>query len=86
MKRSNIECTERNLQMVIRYINGETLRELDNFYGFASGRAQQITVKALRRVQSDHKVKAVPKKELRLNADCWIDMLKATVLSRGVTS
>tara|TARA_R110000787_G_scaffold167889_2_gene280853 strand:- start:4011 stop:4271 length:261 start_codon:yes stop_codon:yes gene_type:complete len=86
MKRSNIECTERNLQMVIRYINGETLRELDNFYGFASGRAQQITVKALRRVQSDHKVKAVPKKELRLNASYWIDMLKATVLCRGVTS
>ena len=86
MKRSNIECVERNLQMVIRYINGETLRELDNFYGFASGRAQQITVKALRRVQSTHQVKAVPKKELRLNADYWIDMLTATVLLRGVTS
>tara|TARA_R110000772_G_scaffold99997_3_gene200053 strand:+ start:1212 stop:1472 length:261 start_codon:yes stop_codon:yes gene_type:complete len=86
MKRSNIECTERNLQMVIRYINGETLRELDNFYGFASGRAQQITVKALRRVQSEHQVKAVPKKELRLSADYWIDMLTATVLQRGTTS
>ena len=86
MKRSNIECTERNLQMVIRYINGETLRELDNFYGFASGRAQQITVKALRRLQSVHQVKAVPKKELRLNASYWVGMLKATVLIRGVKS
>jgi hypothetical protein len=86
MKRSNIECVERNLQMVIRYINGETLRELDNFYGFSSGRAQRITVKALRRVQSTHQVKAVPKKELRLNADYWIDMLTATVLQRGTTS